>query len=329
MYDIAFRLSVVRYYNKYINVSTNTIADIEYIFGISHGSIYNWINMYKLNASVDPKQIGRPIKSRKITDLIERYIIKRFTVNKKNNIKNLRRSIMRVFNISISRSSIYGVLHRNKLSYKKVTVSKSPFSSIEIKQKKEKMRKDLNIKIKDDGKFNHDNVISVDESFMSPETLKKEYEWSLKGKRVYRKINGKKSRIGKSMLLAIGNKKTEGCKTIKGPVNGEMFYNFLVNEVIKDRTGMLILLDNARIHHYGKLKKKIEETGNKLVYNIPYHPESNPVEYLNNVVKSKLKNQYVENVDNLDIKLTEIIKKIPEIIYENCFNHAYKCITTD
>ena len=37
---------------------------------------------------------------------------------------------------------------------------------------------------------------------------------------------------GKSMLLAISNKKTIAYKLLKGSVNGEHVYDFLINDVI-------------------------------------------------------------------------------------------------
>ena len=71
--------------------------------------------------------------------------------------------------------------------------------------------------------FKNDNVISVNESFMSISTLTKEYEWSKKGVRCCKKVNGKKYRQGKSLLLAISNKQTIAYKLVSGPVNVKYF----------------------------------------------------------------------------------------------------------
>ena len=59
------------------------------------------------------------------------------------------------------------------------------------------------------------------------------------------------------MLLAISNKKTIAYKLLKGSVNGEHVYDFLINDVINGQTGIKILSDNAKTHHYRKIKEKI------------------------------------------------------------------------
>ena len=105
------------------------------------------------------------------------------------------------------------------------------------------------------------------------------------------------------MLLAISNKKTIAYKLIKGPVNGEHVYDFLINNVINGRTDIKILLDNARTHHYCKIKENIKETKNQLVFNIPYHPQYNPIEYLNNVIKGDLKRRHVNDINKLENEL--------------------------
>lgn len=330
MYDVKFRKCVINYYYKYIDVSFNIVNDIIDIFSICSSTLYNWIKLYKTIGHLIPNQPGRPINCGKINDVITKYIIKRYTVNKKSNMDNLIRSIKRIFDVVIKKSTVYNVLHKNNITYKKITKCHSPFSNKEEKERRQALRKELNIKednIKEES-FSHNNVISIDESFMSISTLTKEYEWSKKGIRSCRKINGRRYRHGKSMLLAISNKKVVGYKLVNGPVNGEIFYNFLINDIIKEETGLNILLDNARIHHYKKIKEKIMETENKLSYNVPYHPEYNPVEYINNIIKVYLKNEYINDINKMENKLIGIInKKINESILENCFNHAYKSIS--
>jgi transposase len=62
-------------------------------------------------------------------------------------------------------------------------------------------------------------------------------------------------------------------------------------------------LDNARIHHYKKLKKFIKnQTNINFIYNVPYSPQFNPIEFVFKDAKQILKNK--------NITKSNIIKKI-------------------
>ena len=86
-----------------------------------------------------------------------------------------------------------------------------------------------------------DNVISFDESYMSLETLTKEYGWSKSGSAVIKRVNGRKYKEGRSMLLAISNNKEVAHELIKGPVNGDHIRKFIMEKVIKNKTGIKLL----------------------------------------------------------------------------------------
>ena len=73
-------------------------------------------NNYNSTRSIESFcKLGRPINSEKINDAIEQYIIKRIIVDKNHDIKNVRRSIKRIFNMPIKKSTIYNVLKKIKL----------------------------------------------------------------------------------------------------------------------------------------------------------------------------------------------------------------------
>lgn len=50
-------------------------------------------------------------------------------------------------------------------------------------------------------------------------------------------------------------------------------------------------MDNACIHHYTGLKAHMQDNNiqNKIIYNIPYCSQYNPIEYVNNTIKNALK----------------------------------------
>lgn len=324
MKNLQFRQAVLNFYFMYsgkINNIVNTMVDI---FNISSSIIYVWRNAYNSTGVITSKKIGRPRNTTQITETIERYIVKRFVLDKCHNMKNIRRSIKRVFNISIKKSSVYRILKKNKITYKKISIDRSPDSLCLKKQKYEKLKKELEIVTKIP-----DNVISFDESYMSPENLERMYGWSKKGTKVNRKVNGKTYRNGKSMLLAITNKKTVAYKLIKGPVKGAHIRDFIMNDVIKTDTNKILFMDNASSHKNKQLRLDMEKSNNKIVFNVTYSPQTNPIEYINNVVKDKLKKQHIENIEGLESKLDKIVKKINEKIYVNCFRKAYECMTTD
>ncbi len=72
-------------------------------------------------------------------------------------------------------------------------------------------------------------------------------------------------------------------KIINNNTNREQFLDFIkaINDKIYSKK--YLLLDNARIHHYKKLKDFIIQQNNiDFIYNIPYTPEFNPIKYIFN-----------------------------------------------
>jgi len=58
-----------------------------------------------------------------------------------------------------------------------------------------------------------------------------------------------------SLILAINRSKILNYKLVDGAVNGEIFMNYIVNDIIPHSNDGSILMDNARIHHYKKFKQ--------------------------------------------------------------------------
>lgn len=53
------------------------------------------------------------------------------------------------------------------------------------------------------------------------------------------------------------------------------------------------------------------------------------MEYINNVIKGNLKNDYIDDIKKIEDRLTKIINKINKSTYENYFNHSYKRISVN
>jgi len=183
-YKIDIRSAVINYYefHKDRNTIMNIVKEIGIIFNISQRTFFNWKKTIKI------KKQGRKIGSGKITSDIEKYIVKRFISNDKPKIINLRRSIKRNFGVSIQKSIIYNVLHKNNITYKKASINKFPHSEEKLKEEKKRVIKETNNKCNE---FK-DNLISIDEFSVSLEDASKRRLWGLSNKRVYLKINGQR-----------------------------------------------------------------------------------------------------------------------------------------
>lgn len=85
-------------------------------------------------------------------------------------------------------------------------------------------------------------------------------------------------------------------------------------------------MDNARTHHYKELVNEINDkyttTNNRIVYNVPYSPETNPIEYINNKVKHDLKSKSLKTIANLKNELDSVLKNVSSKCLRNCFRKS-------
>lgn len=156
-------------------------------------------------------------------------------------------------------------------------------------------------------------IISIDETSIDTH-IEHNYGWSKSGKRII--ITKSNTRIRYTIITATGYDSILHYKIIKGSCNGETFVTF-IKELINKLSRAIewnIIIDNARIHHYCKFKKYIAKIDNtKIIYNIPYSPETNPIEKVFNDVKKYLKDR---RINNLNI-IKEIIKSFSTIKKQN------------
>jgi transposase len=164
-----------------------------------------------------------------------------------------------------------------------------------------------------------ENIISIDESSMDTH-ISNNYGWSKKGIKIENIL--KHSKIRYSLILAINCKKIIHKKIIKGSANGEIFLKFIKDLVkkLQNKNKKYILLDNAKIHHYKKIKDFINTKPKiKLIYNIPYTPETNPIERVFGDIKRDLKNKKINNNNLID----ELKESLNDINQNNNFKAYY------
>ena len=76
----------------------------------------------------------------------------------------------------------------------------------------------------------------------------------------------------------------------------------------------LLLFDNARSHIANSILESIKISGNDYVLNIPYHPQTNPIESYFSELKHYIKS------------IKKSIKKIKKSHYKNHFTNSLKIL---
>lgn len=286
-------------------------------------TLYRWKNKFKnLNwgnidiASVDMDKLLK-IKRReyitKSTDNVKKYINSYMSNNKFIKINEIIKYIKKNFNITLKKSTTYSIINKLKYSYKKVRINKILIKDIDEHNTKVKNFKEMINKKISDG----EEIYSLDESAFYINMVN-EYGWSKKGERC---IHNRETRERKrfSLELLISNKSVIKYKIYEGSVYATQLNAFLNEVDIKDKTN--IILDNARIHTANIIKKG--KYYNNLIYNVPYSPETNPIE----MVFSKIKN-YVKKEDNstkqkLFQNIINGIKTITSKDLQNYFKNSF------
>src|ERR1700729_1796558 len=298
-YPLFFKELVIDYYLK-----TKNIEKTVDIFKISERSLFYWV---KNKDKLENKK--RIIKS-KYTREVKKYIIKYVKRNINFDCNKLIRLINIKYNINPSRSTIYRILKTNKITYKKINIK--PIYSNKNKEINEILELKKIFKI-----INFYSIVSIDETSVDTHinSLK---GWVKKGK----KINYQKCVCRKrfTLITAISNKKIIYYEIIEGSVNGDVYLNF-IKQLIKKVNNKPLFFDNARIHHSLKLKKFIKENKINVIYNVPYHPEFNPIER----VFSKLKFLIRRKNNNINkVCLIKNIKQAFKKITEENLNNFYE-----
>lgn len=135
------------------------------------------------------------------------------------------------------------------------------------------------------------------------------YGWEIKGQKIVKEINTIRKRY--TLICAITNKKVLHYKTISGSSNALIFKEFLEELFAKGIENKYLLLDNARIHHSKIVKEYIDQSSNKLVFNVPYSPEYNPIEMvfskIKTLIRKKSNNKLPKNLlNNIRIAINKI-----------------------
>lgn len=120
--------------------------------------------------------------------------------------------------------------------------------------------------------------------------------------------------------MTINTKKITSFKLVNSSFNGKKFNDFIKQNKYN---GKCLFMDNARIHHNREFKKYAQENNCSLIYNVPYCPKYNPIEYVFSVIKFEIKKREITTYNELNNELKKIVRKLNKKSFTKYYNHAY------
>jgi len=321
MYSIdIIKSSIKLYFNLKNNkiIGKERINIINNVYNLHINTLYNWIKLYYKNNTFDFSLYKSNFKynNTKITSNIENFIINSIDINNNFNIKKIKNNILNRFNISLSKSTIYHVLHKNNLTYKNNYVKNIPYSE----EKTLTLKKELKNKLSN---IDKNNILSYDE--MSIYINQKPYKgWSKKGsksiiKTSNKSISNKRYTIG----MAISMKGKIDFTIVQSSLKSNKFNTFM-KKIMKSNN--YIFMDNAIIHKNSNFKKYVNNNNFNVIYNIPYHSELNPIEYIFSILRKDLLNNDNSTFKNIINTIVTFIKNFNNKISYNIFNKCFNII---
>ena len=187
---------ITRVLNAYNNRSSLklSISDIIFFFDISNSTLYNWIDgKYFVS---NGKRVFNKSNNISVHNYVK-YILKYVRFNPQFMLKQLLCNIKDIFNVNISKQTIYNVLKRHNITNKKIQTNKYPHSQEKFKANVDELKKYI--------KPRKERIISIDETSIQLNTIRNN-GWSSKGSRCIINNPNKYRLKTFSLLLAISKK---------------------------------------------------------------------------------------------------------------------------
>jgi len=256
----------------------------------------------------------------KISLEIENFINECFKKNCLYRIDDIKKLIFTNYKLNISIQSIYKILKKNCYVYKRLKKNNNLYSIEEqVKQFEEIIKKHNSKTI--------DNCISLDEISVVHNS-RPNYGWFKKNEEPTYKMSIPNIHSKRySVIMASNNKKVIDYYICEKGVKTNDFIKFMNQLVSKNENkNSYYLLDNARVHKTKLFKKFIDDNKLNIVYNAPYHSETNPIENIFSIFRNKLNRSENKNYDDIIKIINDFMNEDNKIKFNNIFNHSINVI---
>jgi transposase len=163
-----------------------------------------------------------------------------------------------------------------------VILKKKTFGYIERNEQKRQEFQEIVSKI-DPSKIHYLDEAGIDDDEVY------QYGWSKRGTRLFCMKKGKK-KARTSFISSLFQEKLEVSLIFEGPCNRAIFEMFIEKMLLpKLKEGDTVILDNATVHHGGRIRQLIESVGCYLLYLPSYSPDLNKIENYWSPIKNAIR----------------------------------------
>lgn len=305
-YSFDLKNKVVELYHK-----NYSVKELSKMFNISFKTIYNWINQFE-NNTID-KNKKKFVKPTSLFRNIHIRLHIKLYIHKHSDFqyKKLINHIFKKLNLSISKTTLFKIIKDLSFTKKIISLRKKYGLKSKITKHIKKLKQNLK-------NINPSDIISVDEVSFDTNIINNR-GWSPKGNIIFKNIGATYKRI--TVICAICNSKILHYKIINNSSNAISFLDFI--KELNPSSSQYILLDNARIHHAKIVKNYIDSKNINFIFNAPYNPWFNPIEYIFSKLKTNVK-KYNNNhtLINLKHNISKAFKTITFFDLNHSFIHS-------
>lgn len=287
------------------------IRDVAARLGIGTSTAHRIFQRFQESGEIAPKQPCRN-DARILDDRHELFILGILMENPSLYLREICPCIFQATGVKVSESTVCRVLHRNKLTRKKIQQV--------AKQRCTEFRAAFMAQVL---QFDRDFFVWIDETGSDARSHIRKFGYSLHGQApIYHRLLVRGQRV--SAIAAISTDGLLDVELTTGSVNADKFEDFVRGSVIPNMhpfdgtsTKSIAILDNCKIHHAQGVKDLFEDAGIILIYLPPYSPDYNPIEEAFSSVKYYLKDhdELLQSVDDPCIIIQAAFENISS---ENC-----------